>query len=313
MKAFISYSHVDAAVVGRLKVHLRQMERGKLISVFYDREIRAGQHLDDVISENLEEAGLFLAVVSPDFLNSNYCYEREMKRALELHDEGRMIVVPIIAEPCDWKNSPLGQLKAVPQDGKSISEWQNANSAFMDIVGELRRLVVPESGNFSSAMAEEKLPSPKSQASRFRVKRTFDAVDRINFRENAFAAIAEYFDKGISELSSVQGLRAVFRKVGPYTFTATLVNQGFDKRGVAHITVHMGTDRGSLGDVFWSDSENAPTTSANGFWTIAADDYDQYLTGGSFMMSGQEKKLTPYQAAEQMWTDFMGRAGVAYG
>lgn len=314
MKTFISYSHADAAVVSRLKTHLRQMERDRLVSVFYDREIHAGQDLDDAISGNLEEAGLFLAVVSPDFLSSSYCYEREMQRALELHEAGRIIVVPIIAEPSDWKNSPLGRLKAVPQDGKPISEWQNANSAFMDIVGELRRLAASvNSDNPTNGVEQLKTKLPKQAPTRFRVKKTFDAVDRINFREHAFSVITDYFDKGVAELSSVEGLRAIFRKTGPYSFTATLVNEGFDKRGVAHITVHMGTDRGGFGDLFWSNSENGPTSNSNGHWTISADDYDQYLTGGSFMMSGQDKQLTPLQAAEQMWTDFMERAGVSYG
>jgi hypothetical protein len=75
----------------------------------------------------------------------------------------------------------------------------------------------------------------------------------------------------------------------------------------------MGTSGSlSLGDVSWSNSENAPTNTSHGHWSVGNDDYDQFLTGGSFMMSSEGKKLTPTQAAEQMWKDFMERAGVSY-
>ncbi|MBA3068444.1 MAG: toll/interleukin-1 receptor domain-containing protein [Hyphomonas sp.] len=313
MKTFLSYSHADAGVVARLKTHLKQMERNELISVFYDREILAGGDIDNSISVKLNEAELFLAVVSPDFLNSHYCYDKEMQRALELHDEGRMIVVPIIAEPCDWKNSPLGRLKAVPKDGKEISEWQNANSAYMDIVSELRRIAEsPPAAPVGRAPVDQS-KQMSSGPSRFRVKRAFDAVDRINFREHAFGVITEYFRHAVDELSAVAGIKGIFRQIGPYSFTATLANEGFGKRGVSHITVHMGTSGGlSLGDVSWSNSENAPSNTSHGHWSVGNDDYDQFLTGGSFMMSSEGKKLTPTQAAEQMWKDFMERAGVSY-
>jgi hypothetical protein len=48
--------------------------------------------------------------------------------------------VPIILEPCDWKNTPLRKLKALPRDGISISTWANQNEAYLNVVEELRDL-----------------------------------------------------------------------------------------------------------------------------------------------------------------------------
>ena len=53
------------------------------------------------VAERVESYGLFLLLVSPDFLASDYCVEREMERALERHRSGDARVVPIIVEPCD--------------------------------------------------------------------------------------------------------------------------------------------------------------------------------------------------------------------
>ena len=141
MKVFTAYSHEDSRAQERLKVHLNLLHRQGLIEIWFDREIMAGSGLDEEISENLEACDLFLILVSPDFLASDYCYEQEMERALERRDEGTAIVIPVIVEPCEWQESPLRALKAVPYDGKPISKWDNQNDAYLDIVKEVRRVV----------------------------------------------------------------------------------------------------------------------------------------------------------------------------
>jgi hypothetical protein len=143
-KAFISYSHRDEKSLERLHAHLATLRREGKITAWYDREILAGDDIDGAIGTNLKESEIFLALVSPDFLASNYCYEQEMAKALQRHAEGTLRVVPVILEPCDWKTTPLGKLKALPKDGKAISTWTNENIAYLDVVTELRRLAPNE-------------------------------------------------------------------------------------------------------------------------------------------------------------------------
>ena len=140
MRAFISYSHRDEESLRRLKTHLAVLEREGNIEAWYDRKILAGGNIDSEIDERLEACELFLALISPDFLASDYCYSREMGLALERHRSGQAHVVPIIIEPCDWKSTPLRQLKAIPKDGEPIAKWENANEAYLDVVNELRRI-----------------------------------------------------------------------------------------------------------------------------------------------------------------------------
>ena len=106
-KAFISYSHKDEKSLDRLHTHLATLRRAGQITAWYDREIPAGSEIDREVSSNLEESEIFLALVSPDFLASNYCYEKEMEAALRRHEEGTIRVIPIILEPCDWKGTNL--------------------------------------------------------------------------------------------------------------------------------------------------------------------------------------------------------------
>src|SRR6185437_8083890 len=142
-KLFISYSHRDEKALERLHTHLAMLRREGAIVAWYDRAILAGDDIDNEVDANLADSDIFLALVSPDFLASKYCYEREMTKALERHDAGALRVVPIILEPCDWNSSPLGKLKALPKDGKAISIWANQNVAFLGIVEELRRVLAP--------------------------------------------------------------------------------------------------------------------------------------------------------------------------
>ena len=141
MKAFISYSHTDEQRRKRLGTHLAVLGREGRIEEWFDRKILAGSPVDAEIDERLEWCELFLPLVSPDFLASDYCYEREMSIALERHSANDARVVPIIIEPCDWRHTPLGELKAVPRDGKPVALWDNENHAFLDVVTELRRIV----------------------------------------------------------------------------------------------------------------------------------------------------------------------------
>jgi TIR domain len=146
MKAFLSYDHRDIELLQRLKAHCSLLRREGRITFWFDREISAGSIFSRQIAAQLEASHLFIPLVSPDFLGSHYCYNREMKRAFERCRRGMMLIVPVIVEPCDWMASPLGRFKALPRDGKPISTWANENEALLDVVIELRRLTNRRAG-----------------------------------------------------------------------------------------------------------------------------------------------------------------------
>ena len=315
MRAFISYSHRDKPTLDRLHTHLAPLHRQGLIEEWFDREILAGSEIDAAVDEELESCELFLLLVSPDFLASDYCYEREMQRALERHEAGEARVIPIIIEPCDWTTSPLRQLKALPRDGHPVSDWTNANNAYLDIVQELRRIVAVD--ETAPAPASEVVPplaaaAPRPVARRYRVQRDFDEIDRSDFREAAFATIRDYFQQAIAEIDTIEDLRGRFALYSPTSFGCMIVNRARD-RGTAHITVHSRSDSLGLGDIYFSFTENAPPNTANGSFHIEADEYDLYLRAMLMGFSHHTReRLTPESAAESLWTQFLEQAGVSY-
>ena len=139
LSVFFSYSHRDKKYRDELDIHLAVLKREGLITTWYDRRIEAGQDFDREIQEHLETSDIVLLLVSAYLLASDYCYKREMTRALERHEEGDAVVVPIIIRPCDWKNAPFGKLRATPADGKPISKFQNLDDAYLAVVSDIRR------------------------------------------------------------------------------------------------------------------------------------------------------------------------------
>ena len=100
---FFSYSHKDEALRDELEVHLAMLKREGVISAWHDRKILAGDELNGQIHARLSDAQVILLLVSPDFLASAYCHDVEVKRAMELHAEGKARVIPVILRPSDWQ------------------------------------------------------------------------------------------------------------------------------------------------------------------------------------------------------------------
>jgi hypothetical protein len=135
---FFSYSHSDETFRDQLEVHLSALKRQKVIESWHDRKIIAGSVIDDAIDRHLNGADVILLLISPDFIASDYCYDKEVERALQRHSEGTARVIPVILRPCDWHGLPFGKLLATPTDGRAITLWPDRDEAFLDVVKSIK-------------------------------------------------------------------------------------------------------------------------------------------------------------------------------
>ena len=138
---FYSYSHKDEELKDKLEEHLTLLKRQGVISGWHDRQIVAGTEWADQIGEHLESARMILLLVSSSFLASDYCYGKEMKRALERHNKGEARVIPTILRPCDWHGAPFGKLQALPKGAKAVTLWANRDKAFTNVAEGIRKAV----------------------------------------------------------------------------------------------------------------------------------------------------------------------------
>jgi hypothetical protein len=139
-KVFLSYAHKGEAYKDELKTHLKPLSRLGKIEIWDDRAIDAGDEWHDEIMNALESADIILMLISNYFIASDFCYDKELKRALERHDAKTARVIPIIIRTCQWYELPFGKLQAVPKNGQAISEWDNPDEAYTFIAKQINNV-----------------------------------------------------------------------------------------------------------------------------------------------------------------------------
>jgi hypothetical protein len=130
---------------------------------------------------------LVLLLVSAHFINSEYCYHREMIRALERASRGEASVVPIILRPCQWAEIPVGRFKlgslvALPNDAKPVSSFSDRDDAWNQIVGSVRSIIL--AGKHLSTELSRGPPTPKNLRGSSAKPQQIDPRDLLAARED---------------------------------------------------------------------------------------------------------------------------------
>lgn len=318
-KVFFSYCHVDEPLRDQLEIQLAMLKRQGVIETWHDRRIGAGQEIDASIDEHIDSDEIILLLVSPDFIASNYCYDIEMKRAMERHDAKEAIVIPVILRPCDWHHAPFGKILGTPRDGKPVTLWPDRDEAFLQVAKEVRkaaerwvsshpanppepRPAVAPASMFGTPSITSQPPQtsavPGPRSSNLRVAKSFTQRDKDRFQVETFEYIARYFENSLRELQDRnEGYEGVFRQIDANRFSSTIYRDGND---VARATVYTGSTMGP--GVYYSQGNDSSTSSFNEALTVQADEQSLYLT--TFGMSFQSRsgqKLTQEGAAETFW------------
>jgi len=314
IKVFFSYSHHDETDRNELEKHLTVLKRQGFIETWYDRRILAGSSLSQEIDQNLLESNLVLLLVSPDFLESDYCYSNEMQKALEMRRQCSAWIIPIILEHCDWKNTPLKDLLVCPQDGKPVSDYPNPNKAYTEVVQEIRRVIgeisekQPESQKYTSKegyMTSESKSKPvvvdNIRSGNLRVKRKFTDYEKDTFKRKTFEYIAKYFRNSLEEIKQRNpDIKYMFDKEAN-KFYSTIYRSGSEIASCLIIN-RVGSD--SWGGITFS--YNKDDSGINSSLNVEDDGYSLFLIP-MLGMTGNEGKLSEKGAAEFYWSMLMER------
>ena len=305
---FFSYSHKDEVLRNELEVHLAMLKREGAISAWHDRKILAGDELNGQIHVRLSDAQVILLLVSPDFLASAYCYDVEMTRAMELHVEGRVRVIPVILRPSDWQASaPFAKLMAVPTDGRAITKWLDRDEAWLDVVKQLRTAL-------PKPVEARAIPNPMAllqptrgegpRSSNLRIRKEFSDVDRDSFLDEAFEYMARFFESSLEELEKRHSdLQTKFKRIDAQTFTAAVYQNG---KAVARCGIRLGGSRGFGGGITFSHDDSASANSFNESLSIEVTEQALFLRPLGMGWSGEKKsQLTFDGAAEYYWEMLM--------
>jgi len=137
---FIAYSHNDLIYKDQLKKFMRPLLNSGQVKVWDDRDIEAGREWEAEIKERLYGADVILLLVSPDSLDSDYFYGKEVEVSLQRHTKGEAVVVPVILRPCLWEDTPISILEALPTKAKPVTQWPSQDEAFTDVAKSLGKI-----------------------------------------------------------------------------------------------------------------------------------------------------------------------------
>ena len=338
ISAFCSYSHQDEPYKDLLLKHLSSLRRRGVIDVWHDRRLAAGDDIHGVIASELEQADIVLLLISPDFINSDYCFDRETRRALERHVAGECRVIPIIVRSCDWSDTPFAHLVAVPRDGVPVASWRDQDEAFTDVAKAIRKVAedmralkghatavsshsqavaltgsgAAESVLLSRAMGAVTQTKQPSRAfdgmdlsAAVPVRKTFSDMEKDQFMEDAYEVIASTFEASLKGLEQRQsGMSGTFRRVDAVHFTAAIYRNG---NAVARCKIWHGGGHSTLGGICYSTNMSAGDNSMNESLSLEQSKEGLFLKPlGMAHLGGKwtDARLSPNDAAAYLWEVF---------
>ena len=306
-RIFISYSHKDESLRDQLEIQLSILKRQGLIEVWHDRRLLPGDHFDWTISKQLDNADIILLLISPDFLDSDYCYRIERGRAFKRHLDGSARMISVILRPCDWQHTELAKFLVTPKDGKPISRWLDRDEALLDVATSIRR-TIEDLGiavrakevhdHIGEATQTVKIQSPRS--SNLRLRKEFTKADADEFVLDVFEFMDRFFQGSLDELQIRHpDIQTRHRRIDANCFTAAIYRNG---EKVTSCTVQLG---GMLNNgISYANSDNVRHGAYNESISVDNDDQKLFLRPmgmPQIASAGREDALSHEGAAEYYW------------
>ena len=156
---FVSYSHLDQkwcdpAYSFVLIPWLENALRRDGVTLWYDRSdttgIQPGAQFEREILAAIDAAQVALLMVSEAFFASDFIRDVELPRILQRAAENKLVVIPILLEPCDWHDFDYvasrqmlpGQPTPLIDYTDSDRHWAHARD---QVLSGIRRRIRPQS------------------------------------------------------------------------------------------------------------------------------------------------------------------------
>lgn len=106
-KVFVSYSRKDAAAYQRLYDFLRPMIISGEIEVWSDSDILPGENWKEALSRSMEDANVFVMLISPSYMRSDFLANSEIPLILSRAKNRESRLFPVVIEPVALPETPL--------------------------------------------------------------------------------------------------------------------------------------------------------------------------------------------------------------
>lgn len=212
LTGFISYSHKDLKMKTRFVNHLAPLKKIYNINIWHDGLILPGKPVNQSVMHQLRHADIVFILVSADYITSDFCYNVELQEAINRHNEGKCVVVPVILKPIgvSLRSLAFGSLLMVPEDAKPISKFKPLDSGYANAVSKVEALL---SQHFSKAA----FTAPEQNSNS-----TLVDAPTITHTNTAISSVSE---EAISVSSDAVGLKIYQNGIlAPYAVSQSLID-----------------------------------------------------------------------------------------
>jgi hypothetical protein len=307
-----SYAHADEGLRNELEKHLSPLKRMGRIETWHDRRIVPGEEFEAQIDQHFAQADIVLLLISPDFIASDYCYQIEMSNAVQRHDRGEAVVIPVILRPCAWHSLPFGKIMAATLDGKPITQFTSVDEGFVQVVDAVSRALdnlgaespqqqtpaVPLN-SIQGIMGVSTVSTPRS--SNLGIRKTFNDRDKDLARREGIEYLVRFFENSLAELEERNpGLETDFLRRDANGFECAIYQNGAK---VCQCGIWLSGRGTGFGDICYSQS-GITQNSYNESVTVDDDGHMlgyRSLMGGFAMGRQRDHLMTAEGMAEHFW------------
>jgi len=139
MQGFVSYSHEDHRLYRGFRPHLTALKRAFDLDLWTDHKINVGTLWNAKIEATIKAAQLFVLLITPDFIASDYVYEKEIPAIQEQRRSVGALVLPVVLKRCTWQ-LVAAALQATPtENGRvvPVTDWKPSNNGFDRACGQM--------------------------------------------------------------------------------------------------------------------------------------------------------------------------------
>ena len=110
LKVFVSYSHKDPEHKERLVTQLVPCKRQHGLEVWTDDELLPGKEWHPELEARVRGCDVFVLLMTPDALASDFCIVKELEWAREKRDGLPREILPVVVRPCDYNKGATANL-----------------------------------------------------------------------------------------------------------------------------------------------------------------------------------------------------------
>ena len=139
-RGFISYAHEDHDQFELFQKYLKGALRGfPWVDIHADPSIQPGAPWEAEILKMIDQAHIFILLVSPSFLASDFIWDKELPAMKDRVQKIGALLLPVVLSRCLWKNV-CDAIQAVPKDKgqlKPIGDWEAPTHGFVQAHEEI--------------------------------------------------------------------------------------------------------------------------------------------------------------------------------